>query len=233
MVGPLYFLVYLLGFLAEVGVVVCVCMRRNYLAYLPVGFYMLCSSLTTIGSYICIREFGWSAAYSYYYYYSDATLTVLLFWVVIHFYQQALKELQVNKYIRVGTAFLITATALFSYTVIGSHRDNLTGAFVIEFSQNLYFEGVVLTYMLWCVIMKLKETRVRLAQLVLALGIYFAGTAVAYATRNLFPGFGSSALAWVPPIMSEWLAVAWIYTLARVSEETRIVTAHLEAKVAA
>lgn len=233
MVGPLYSIVVLLGLLAEVGVVVCVCMRRNYRDYLPLGFYMVCSALVTIGSYICIREFGWTAVYSYYYYYTDATLTVLLFWVVIHFYQQALKELQVHKYIRVGTAFLITATALYSYLVISAHRDHLSGRFVVEFSQNVYFEGVVLTYLLWCVIMKLKETRVRLAQLVLTLGIYFSGTAIAYAVRNLFPGFGSDALAWVPPIMSEWLAVAWIYTLAHVSEESRIVTAHLEAKVAA
>ncbi len=233
MVGPFYTLISTLGFLLEIAVVVCVCRRRNYLQYLPVGFYMLCSALTTLGCYFCIRNFGWTSTYGYFYYYSDATMTVLLFWVIIHFYQQTLRELQVSKYIRVGTAFLITITSLFSYLVISNNRNHLTGRFVIELSQNLYFEGVVLTYLLWCVIMKLKETRARLAQLVLSLGIYFSGIAVAYAMRNLFPGFGESILAWVPTIMSSWLAVAWMYTLVQVSEDSRIVPAQLEAKAAA
>lgn len=234
MVSPLYMAVCILGFLLEVGVVVCVCIRRNYLTYLPLGFYMLCSALTTLGSYICIREFGWGVVYKYYYYYADATMTVLLFWVIIHFYQQALEELHANKYIRIGTAVLISFTALFSYAVISKNRGNLTtGHFVIELSQNLYFEGVVLTYALWCVILKLKETRARLAQMVLALGIYFAGAAVAYAIRNLFAGFAEDVLAWVPPIMSAWLTVAWIYTLTHVPEEARMVTAQLEAKATA
>ncbi|HTZ73746.1 MAG TPA: hypothetical protein VMB47_07490 [Candidatus Aquilonibacter sp.] len=233
MVSPLYTVIYVLGLILEAAVVVCVCMRRNYLAYLPVGFYMLCSAVTTIGSYFCIRQFGWGAVYRYYYYYSDATMTVLLFWVVIHFYQKALAQLQVSKYIRVGTAVLISLTALFSYVVISKNREHLTGRFVIELSQNLYFEGVVLTYVLWCVILKLKETRAQLAQLVLALGIYFAGIAVAYAIRNLFAGFADSILAWVPPIMSTWLAVAWIYTLAHVSEDTILITSQLEARVPA
>lgn len=233
MVSPLFTAIYLLGFLLEVGVVVCVCMHKNYATYLPVGIYMLCSALTTAGSYVFMREFGWSPAYNYYYYYSDAFTTVLLFWVVIHFYQQTLKELNVHKYIRFGTAALITFTAVFSYAVISKNRDHMSGRFFVELAQNLYFEGVVLTYMLWCVIMKMKETRARMAQLVLALGIYFSGTAVAYAMRNLFVGFGDQVLAWVPTIMSVWLPVAWMWALARVSEEARIVTAQLEAKAAA
>jgi hypothetical protein len=233
MVSLPYTLFYLLGFLMELAVVVCVCLQRNYLTYLPVGFYMLCSALTTAGSYVCIEKFGWGAAYNYYYYYSDGTMTVLLLWVVIHFYQQTLRELRVSKHIRGGTCALIVLTMLFSYEVISKNRDHLTGRFVIELSQNLYFEGVVLTYVLWCVILKLKETRARLAQMVLSLGIYFAGIAVTYAVRNLFPGLGDSILEWVPPIMSVWLTVAWAYTLLYISEESRIVTARLEAKAVA
>ena len=224
-------LVCLIGFLLEVGVVVCVLCRRNLYRYFPLGLYMLFSALTTVGGYSCISNFGYSSsAYVYFYYYSDALMTVLMFWVVIHFYGQAFDELKVSKVIRTGAIFLLALTALFSYVVVNRNKDHLSGRFVIELSQNLYFVGVVLTYLLWGTILKLKETRARLVQLVLALGIYFSGIAVAYAFQNLFPRVGAGLLGWVPTIMSAWLPLAWIYTFIKIPEESKVFTAQLEAK---
>ena len=97
-------------------------------------------------------------------------------------------------------------------------------------SQNLYFVGVVLTYLLWGAILKLRETRMRLIQLVLALGIYFSADAMAYALRNLFPSLEPVVLRWIPPIMGVWLPLAWAYTMAKVSEDSRLAPARLMVK---
>ena len=84
---------------------------------------------------------------------------------------------------------------MFSYAVVHQNRTHLTTHFVVEMSQNVYFVGVVLTYLLWGAILKLHETRTRLIQLVLALGIYFSADAGSYALRNLFPGLEAECFA--------------------------------------
>ena len=93
--------------------------------------------------------------------------------------------------------------------------------------QNLYFVGVVLTYLLWGAILKLRETRTRLIQLVLALGVYFSATAGTYALRNLFPALQDHFLHWIPPVVGLWLPMAWAYTFARVTDDARLATARL------
>ncbi|HXJ16538.1 MAG TPA: hypothetical protein VNM68_05000, partial [Candidatus Polarisedimenticolia bacterium] len=87
--------------------------------------------------------------------------------------------------------------------------------------------GVVLTYMLWGAILKLRETRTRLIQLVLALGVYFSGTAGIYALRNLFPDLQPTLLQWLPPLFGTLLPLAWTYTFLKVPEEARLTTAGL------
>jgi hypothetical protein len=122
---------------------------------------------------------------------------------------------------------LLAATAIFSYAVVHHNRGHLTTRFVVELGQNLYFVGVVLTYVLWGAILKLRETRARLIQLVLALGVYFSATAGTYALRNLFPSLQQHFLHWVPPVVGLWLPLAWAYTFVMVSDEARLATARL------
>jgi len=74
-------------------------------------------------------------------------------------------EMKVEKYLRLVAVLLLAGTALFSYAVVQqssavqqSSNRMLTG-FFFELSQNLYFVGLVLTYVLWGAILKLRETR--------------------------------------------------------------------------
>jgi len=48
----------------------------------------------------------------------------------------------------------------------------------------------VLTYLLWGAVLKLQETRTRLVQMVLSLGLYFSAYAGSYALVNLAPKYG-------------------------------------------
>jgi hypothetical protein len=235
MLGPFDYGVTLLSFVAEVWVVVCLCTSKKYLRYLSLNIYMLAAAAVTASGIFILRHFGvTSPIYGYYYYYSDALLTISLFFVVMSFYHQMFQQMEVGKYVRWATVFLLSATALFSYLVVRRMPvHHLTNRFVVEMGQNLYFVGVVLTYLLWGAILKLRETRTRLIQLVLALGIFFSADAATYAMRNLFPQLQPSFLRFVPPLVGAFLPLAWAYTFTRVPEEARLETARVSARAAA
>src|SRR5579864_1580144 len=229
MLGPFDYAVTLISFLAEAYVVVCLCVSKNYFRYFSVNIYMLAAVGATVGGALVLRHFGVaSQVYGYVYYYTDALLTIALFFVIMSFYQQVFHQMGVGKYVRWASVFLLSATALFSYLVVRrmpSHH--LTSRFVVEISQNLYFVGVVLTYLLWGAVVKLRETRTRLIQLVLALGIFFSSNAACYALRNLFPALEPSFLKWVPPMAGLFLPLAWAYTFTKISEDARLETARV------
>jgi len=190
---------------------------------------MLATIGATIAQEIALNKYGISSqAYGYAYYYSDALLTIALFFVVMGFYQQVFQQMGVGKYVRLASILLLSATAIFSYLVVRRMpTHHLTNRFVVEMSQNLYFVGVVLTYLLWGAVVKLRETRTRLIQLVLALGIFFSSEAASYALRNLFPSLESNILKWIPPIANTFLPLAWAYTFTKIPEDARLETARV------
>jgi peptidoglycan/LPS O-acetylase OafA/YrhL len=138
------------------------------------------------------------------------------------------RDMRVSAYIRVATVLLLVGTAWFSYMVVKDNIDHLKSRFVVELGQNMYFVGVVLTYLLWGAVMKTRESRARLVQLILALGIYFSANAAAYALRNIFPGL--QAVKMVLPLMGTLLPLAWAYTFTKIPEGTRLATARLVAR---
>ncbi len=229
MLGPLDYIIWFVAFLAEGYVVVRALAKKDFIPYFSLNFYMLAVALVSVGEYYYLQRFGFSSMqYRYFYYYSDFFLTVFLFFAVTGLYEHVFCEMKVSQYIRMGAALLLVATAAFSYLVVHQHKVHLTGRFVVELGQNLYFVGVVLTYLLWGAVLKLRETRVRLIQLVLALGIYFSASAATYALRNLFSGL--EFLKIVPPVVNTWLPLAWAYTFTKVPEEARLATARLVAR---
>lgn len=228
MIGPFSYINWIAAFVLEIGVVFCIFYRRDFSRYFSLALYMLASASVDLFNYLCVRKYGFSSEQYYYlYYYGDSLLTILMFLVILQFYQQVFAEMKVSKQIRAAASALLIGTAAFSYLIVREHRSQLTVQFVVELGQNLYFVGVVLTYLLWGAILKLKETRTRLIHLVLALGIYFGATAGVYALRNLFPALEAPLLRWFPPLISTWLPLAWGYTILRLPEENHLVLARL------
>lgn len=228
MLGLPQYAIWLVSVLLEGCVVVCSLYRKEFLRYLPLNIYMIAAAIQGCGLYFCIHAFGFTSwKYVYYYYYSDSLLYILMFFVIILFYQQVFKEMNVSRLIRTAAVGVLAATAFFSYMLVHRNKDHLTTRFVVELEQNLNFVGVVLMYVLWGAIVKLRETRTRLIQLVLALGVYFSATAGIYALRNLFPGLELNFLRWLPPLVGTWLPLAWAYTITRVREDARLAPARL------
>jgi predicted neutral ceramidase superfamily lipid hydrolase len=136
--------------------------------------------------------------------------------------------MKVEKYLRLGAVMLLGGTAWFSYAVINESSHRIFTHFAFELSQNLYFVGLVLTYVLWGAILKLRETRTRLIQLVLALGVYFSAFAADYALRNLYPN-AHGVWRYVTPALGCFLPAAWAYSFLCVSEEARLAPSRIVA----
>jgi hypothetical protein len=218
---------WLLSFVLQICAVVFALKGRAAVRYFPLVFFMLASAAVNVGQFVVVHTLGFgSEAYVYFYYYTEALLTILLFVALMNLYQHALEQLEVGRYLRGGSLLLLAVTVLFSGLVVQRFNDHLISRFVVELGQNLNFIGVVLVYLLSGAVMQLRESRVRILQLVFSLGVYFSVLAAAYALRNMFPDF-KSVFVWIPQIASVFLAASWIYTFAFVSEDARLATARV------
>lgn len=200
--------------------------RRCFGRYLCLNLYMLFSFLISIGRFQILSHFGWrSSEYKYFYYSSDAVLTIFLYLALITLYLHVFDEMKVEKYVRLTALLLLAGTALFSYAVVQQSSNRLLTGFVYELSQNLYFVGLVLTYVLWGAILKLRESRTQLIQLVLSLGVYFSAFAATFALANMFPNL--PYFSYIVPTFGCLLPLAWSYAFWRLPQDARMVPARL------
>lgn len=227
MPGPFTYFIWFVGILCEAAVLVCALKKGAFRRYLLLNLYMAGLMIVELGRYRILSQYGQSSAqYAYFYYYSDALLTICLYFALSSLYSHVFSEMKAERYVKMGTLLLLAGTAAFSGAVVLQSSAKLLTHFVLELSQNLYFVGVVLTYVLWAAILKLKETRTRLIQLVLSLGIYFSLLAANYAIRNLYPQLGA-VVAPLAQIFGTFLPVAWAYAFWRLPEEARLAPARL------
>ena len=227
MPGLFEYCIWLVCTLLEGAVVVCAVKSHSLRKYIFLNLYMALSFVVSVGRYQVLRHYGMHEEYAYFYYYSDALLTIGLYFAILNLYSHVFEEMKVERYLRFGAAFLLGATAVFSYAVVNQSQHRILSHFGYELSQNLYFVGLVLTYLLWGAILKMRETRARLIQLVLALGVYFSAFAANYALQNLYPQVGG--LHYLTPVLGCVLPAAWGYCFLRVSEEARMAPSRLAA----
>jgi hypothetical protein len=207
-------------------VVVCAIAKHSFRRYLCLNLYMLFSFLVTVGRYYMLFHYGLrSSEYKYFYYYSDAVLTIFLYLALITLYLTVFDEIGVEKYVRLAAVLLLVGTAVFSYGVVQQSSNKMLTGFVYELSQNLYFVGLVLTYVLWGAILKLRESRTQLIQLVLSLGVYFSAFAATFALENMFPTF--QFFTYIVPVFGCLLPLAWAYAFLRLSPDARMAPARL------
>lgn len=227
--GLTQYLIWCLCTLFEIAVVVCALKKGAFRRYLLLNIYMLASVAVTVARFEVLTSYGFtSTEYIYVFYYSDSLLTIFLYFALASLYAHVLSELKAERYLRLATLLLLAGTALFSYAVVEQSTTRLISRFVVELSQNLYFVGLVLTYILWGAILKMRETRTRVIQLVLSLGVYFSLLAADYALRNLYPS-SRPVLGSVQQMIGCFLPLAWAYAFWFSSEEARLAPSRLAA----
>jgi len=225
--GLVEYLIWSLCTLLEAAVVVCAIKRGAFRKYVFLNVYMATSVLVSLVRFDILQHYGLrSSQYIYFYYYTDALLTIFLYFALASLFSSVFSEMQAEQYVKLGAVLLLGGTALFSYAVVYQSQAKLVTHFVVELSQNLYFVGLVLTYVLWGAVLKLRETRTRLIQMVLSLGVYFSLFAANYALRNLYPSM-NSVLQYLPPLFGCFLPAAWAYAFLRIPEDARLAPARL------
>lgn len=227
MPGPFEYAIWFLGALLELGVVVCAIARHSFRRYITLNLYMGASFAFSVGRYLILTRNGFlSSEYVYFYYYSDAILTIFLYFALMGLYSIVFEELNAAWYLRSLSMLLLAGTAFFSYGVVHQSETRMVTPYVVEMSQNLYFVGLVLTYILWGALLKLRETRVRVIQFVLSLGVYFSAIAASYALRNLYP---SLQFVWIhlPIVAGFLLPIAWGYAFLRFQDQVRLAPSRL------
>jgi hypothetical protein len=228
MAGPFALFIWCFGVVLEIGFVVCSIARKSFFRYFFLNLYVLMVAGSEVPRYIVLNRFGLnSSEYRYVYFYTDALLTVALYMALISLYSHVFGELNFGKYVRTTAVLLLLGTALFSYAVVAQSSERLSTGFAYELSQNLYFVGLVLTYLLWAAVVKLRESRTRVVQFILALGLYFSAYAASYALVNLASKY--AVVSFLGPALGCFLPVSWTLTMWRHSEENRLVPAHLVA----
>src|SRR5215468_10643270 len=226
MPGPLALAIWYVGIVLEIAFVVCSIARKSFFRYIFLNAYFLLGLGSDAGRYYFLSRFGkGSDEYRYAYFYTDVLLTLALYLALISLYACVFGELRFNKYVRFGAVLLLLGTALFSYAVVVQSESKLATTFAYELSQNLYFVGLVLTYILWGAVLKLRETRTRLVQFILALGLYFSGYAASYALVNLASKY--FVVPFIGPALGCLLPLMWTVTMLRHSEESRLEPARL------
>jgi hypothetical protein len=220
-------LIWFVGILLEAAVLVCALKKGAFRRYLLLNLYMAGVMVVELVRYEVRSQYGFSSIqYMYYYYYSDAILTIFLYFALTTLYAHVFSEMKAEKYVKMGALLLLAGTAGFTCAVVLQSSAKLVTHFVVDLSQNLYFVGLVLTYVLWGAILKLRETRTRLVQLVLSLGVYFSLFAANYAIRNLYPSL-SSVFVPLIQVFGLFLPLAWAYAFWRLPEEARLVPSRL------
>lgn len=213
---------------AGVCFVVASLIRGSFLRYFFLNLYVILSMSADLLRQYVLRNWGLeSKEYHYMYYYTDCLLTIALFVAVISLASRVFSELRLERYVRVIAILLLLGTAGFSYAVVAQSTQRLSTSFTNELSQNLYFVGLVLTYLLWGAVLKLHETRTRLVQMVLSLGLYFSAYAGSYALVNLASKY--QVVQYLGPLLGCFLPISWSLTMLRHTEEARLTPAHLVA----
>jgi hypothetical protein len=218
--------------IADLSIEVCalaILVKKRALSHHFTLVLFLCASIAIgIGRYAVLTANGFTSnTYLYFYFFSDALLIICLYFVLMSLYLHVFSEMNAGKMVRAGALLLLAGTALISYYMVATSTDRLVTKFVMEMAQNLYFVGVVLTYLLWGAMMKLRENRSRVMQLVLSMGVYFSAFAGSFALGNLYPDL----VIWryVSHLMVTWLPISWAYTFVKVSEDARMATARVVA----
>jgi len=218
-IGVYELVVLLLGVALALGTVGVCLYQRCFLRYLLLNLYLLANVAFICGGYYVITHFGYDSKNYYFFYYTgDALVNITGFILIGSFFDRLLRESVFHKYVRPTLIFAFLLIVAVSSRFLAGNVDRFASRFVYEFQQNMYFVGVLLTFLLWISMSYLQAETRRFVLLVSGLGIYWSAHAANYALQYLVPALGP-ILNMIPPLAYNLMALLWLYTFWRVPED--------------
>jgi len=222
MLTPVDYAIWIAGALLYLCAALLAIRNGEFKRHLWVNVYLLSCLAGTIGEWIVFQRFGfYSVQYLYFYYYLESSLSVLLYFVVVGFYQELLEEMGASQGIRIATILILSATAVTTFAIVEAHREHMISRFVVELGRNLNFIGGALTYILLLAMAKVPSSSRRLLQLVSALGVYFCVLSLTYGVRMFHPEWRIIKI--LPQLTGLWIAAAWAYAFAKPATVEQVV----------
>ncbi len=221
MLGPFDYAVWLIALFGQVFVLACSARNREFRLYLSLNLYVLALAVRDVASFFVLQKYSVSSPQYYYYYFSsDLILRLLHFVAIIGLYLHAFRDANTAKRVRFFAVAVIGAIILYSGFILERKHQLLVTPFVITFSGMLFFVGALITMVLWIILLKRRDPRLRLVLIVSAFGVYFSVNVFAYGLEYLFP----RATPWyyIPPTTGALFALALSHAFAYVPGEVRI-----------
>ncbi len=151
---------------------------------------------------------------------TDALLQLAVFLLVCSFFSRVCaREAKLWYFVRLLLVFVFILVFGISFISLSQNYAQLFTRFLIEFEQNLYFTGLVLTTLLYLLMQRLASSDEELGLLVCGLGIQFAGQAASLAFRYLTPdeAYSESLMKLIMPVCFLGMLLTWSYAVARTS----------------
>ncbi|MEE8200725.1 MAG: hypothetical protein V3R29_06105, partial [Candidatus Acidoferrales bacterium] len=158
-----------------------------------------------------------TATYTYFYDTADAIQNIIGYLLIASFFVYMFRRSVFGPYVRPTLAIFFLLIVVVSGAVFVRSAEHFYeySRFVVEFQQNMFFVGVLLTFLLWIAMSYLHAESRQFVLLVSGLGIYFSTHAANYALQYLVPSL-ATVLAKVPPLAYTFMVALWFYTFWRV-----------------
>ncbi|HSC77471.1 MAG TPA: hypothetical protein VLB32_02810 [Candidatus Acidoferrales bacterium] len=210
-----------LSVLVSLGTVMVCLRRRAFLRYFFLNVYLLFSAAFTVGCVYLVATEGYdSVAYFYFYYVGDSFCNIFGFLLIASLFDYMFRNSAFRPYVRPTLSLFFLGVVGVSLLVILRSVDRFSApGFLVEFQQNMFFVGVLLTFLLWASMAYLRAESRRFVLLASGLGIYFSAHAANYAVQFLSNSkVVAAALTNVPPVAYTLMVALWLYTFLRVPE---------------
>jgi len=145
-------------------------------------------------------------------------LAICAFVLICSFFRRACAaEERMWRFVRTLLVCVFVLVLGISALALTRHYSQLYTAFIVEFSQNLYFSCLVLNTMLYVMIQQFAIDDEELGLLVCGIGVQFAGEAACLALLHLTSGeaFARVMAMVLPPACTLGMLSIWIYAIVK------------------
>jgi hypothetical protein len=205
-------------FILEVVVCVLLAWRGGWRQRKGLCLYvMLLVGLDGIGRSAVLSYFGAaSVQYAYFYWLTDVVLALGAFLLTCSFFRRACaRERKLWRLVRLLLPMVFVLVAAVSALSLTRNYTQLFTAYIVEFSQNLYFTCLVLNTMLYLMIQQLAINDDELGLLVCGMGVQFAGEAAGLALYHVTLGenFARLIFGFLNPACTLGMLGIWAYAI--------------------